>query len=173
MRRKARILSSKLTRTCFFSNMQYSVSSNVFGQLFVCFSVVIFETFFFAVRIFFLMLLSVFDLLLQFILLLCLTSYILLFSCFAKKLPRSKLFQLNFYRPSDLILGLFKGNLILTLFPALFNLVICLSIGLLKFFFGMEIYLLRKSLWASILIFFSQKLYLSNLSFWFQQLDRF
>ena len=69
------------------------------------------------------MLLEVFDLLVEFVILLTLTSYFLLcfFFVLLKKVRRHKLFGPNFYRLSDLFLGSFKGNTNLTLPSALSN----------------------------------------------------
>ena len=83
------------------------------------------------------MLLLVFDLLLQYVILLTLTSYFLLcFLLFRRpQNPRPMSILPVFHRPNDLILGRFKGNTILTLLTAFFKLVVCLPIGLLKFIF--------------------------------------
>ena len=74
------------------------------------------------------------DLLLQIAILHTLLFYFLCFSLvlLKKKIPRLKLFRPIFY---DLILGRFNGNKILTLPSAIFNLFVCLPIGLLKFLF--------------------------------------
>ena len=67
----AKVLGLHLSRTCFFSNGKFSVSNKIVGELFVCLSVVGFS----------LVLVLVFDLLLQLVILLTLTSYF--FLCFA------------------------------------------------------------------------------------------
>ena len=49
-----------------------------------------------------------------------------------QRIPRPKLYRPIVCRLNDLILGRIKGNTILTLPSALFNLIVCLPIGLLK-----------------------------------------
>ena len=76
----AKVRSSNLTRACFFSNWK-SVSNKFVGQLFVCLSVVglVVTSWNFFCYAYFFMLPLVFDLLLQFVILLALTTYFLCF----------------------------------------------------------------------------------------------
>ena len=134
----AKILRSNLGSACFFFQTRTILFQTKFSASYVSTYVVgllvTSRIVFFLLRNFFLLFLSVFDVLIQFLLLLfSLRIAFFVFFVSLKNFLGPNFFSL-FLSAHGTILGRFKGKTILILPSALFNLVVCLPIGLLNFF---------------------------------------
>ena len=164
----AKILRSNLGSACFFFKLElfcFKQNFRLVMYLLMLSAYLSHLGLFFLLRNFFLLFLSVFDVLIQFLLLLfSLRIAFFVFFVSLKNFLGPNFFSL-FLSAHGTILGRFKGKTILILPSALFNLVVCLPIGLLNFL-SWKINSFKKVCGLTFdLYLFSQNLPFSSLSF--------